>query len=147
MPTYTVTVNEDRLTAEQKARIAAAITRTHHEITGAPSYFAQVIINEVLPEHYFVGGTPLEGDQIFVHGEIRAGRSPETQLSLIQQLIQVVAREAGMASSRVWVYIVQLPPSQMAEFGRVLPLPGEEANWIASFPDGERERIKRIGMK
>ena len=147
MPTYTVTVTEDRLSAEQKARIAAAITRTHHEITGAPAYFAQVIVNELRAGNYFVGGAPLEGDQIFVHGEIRAGRSSETKRSLIQHLIEAVAREAGVASTRVWVYILKLPAEQMAEFGRILPPPGKETDWIASFPDAERERMKNIGSR
>ncbi len=147
MPTYTVTVAEHRLIDEQKERIAAAITRTHHEITGAPAYFAQVIINEVQARNYFVGGAPLEGDQIFVHGQIRAGRSAEQKRSLIQHLVEAVAREGGVAGTRVWVYIVELPAEQMAEFGRILPAPGKEADWIAAFPAAERDRIQKIGSR
>lgn len=42
MLTYNVIVPEGRLSADQKSEGAAAITRTHHEVTAAPLYFAQV---------------------------------------------------------------------------------------------------------
>ena len=47
MPTYTVTSANLALTARQEADIAAAITRSHHEATSAPTFFAQVIFNEI----------------------------------------------------------------------------------------------------
>jgi phenylpyruvate tautomerase PptA (4-oxalocrotonate tautomerase family) len=40
MPTYIVRSVNLVLTARQEADIAAAITRSHHETTGAPSFFA-----------------------------------------------------------------------------------------------------------
>ena len=39
MPTYRVITANLALTQEQEAEIAAAITRAHHESTGAPAYF------------------------------------------------------------------------------------------------------------
>ena len=73
MPTYTVTSVEGTLDAPRRAKIAAAITRIHSETTGAPTYFAQVIFTEVAPDCYFVGGSPLKGQQVFVNGQIRVG--------------------------------------------------------------------------
>ena len=49
MPTYFCTSAKDRLTAEQKSGIAGEITRIHAEVTGAASFFAQVIFNDVQP--------------------------------------------------------------------------------------------------
>jgi phenylpyruvate tautomerase PptA (4-oxalocrotonate tautomerase family) len=66
MPTYFCTTVEGRLTAEQKGKIAAEITRVHCEVTGAPSFFAQVIFDEVRPGNYFMGGAPLKHDQVFI---------------------------------------------------------------------------------
>jgi phenylpyruvate tautomerase PptA (4-oxalocrotonate tautomerase family) len=77
MPTYTVTVLRGQLDASQKTRIAQGITRVHSETTGAPSYFAQVIFSEVDEGNYFVGGSPLSHSQVFVHGQIRGGRTLE----------------------------------------------------------------------
>ena len=71
MPTYTCTTAEGRLTADQKAAVAAAVTAAHAEITGAPPYFAQVMFNTVADGDHFMGGKPLGHDSIFVYGRIR----------------------------------------------------------------------------
>jgi phenylpyruvate tautomerase PptA (4-oxalocrotonate tautomerase family) len=62
MPTYFCTTVERRLTAEQKSRIAGEITRIHCEVTRAPSFFAQVIFQEVKHGNYLMGGAPLKHD-------------------------------------------------------------------------------------
>lgn len=62
---------ENRLSSEQKSEIAQAITRMHCEVTGAPGYFAQVILNEIKPGNYFMNGAPLRHDQLFVYGRWR----------------------------------------------------------------------------
>jgi phenylpyruvate tautomerase PptA (4-oxalocrotonate tautomerase family) len=129
MPTYTVTSVEGALDAPKRAKIAAAITRIHAETTGAPTYFAQVIFTEVAPDRYFVGGSPLKGQQVFVNGQIRGGRSAETKDSLIAQITAAVAEASKLANRNVWVYITDLVPRQMVEFGHVLPEAGDEARW------------------
>jgi phenylpyruvate tautomerase PptA (4-oxalocrotonate tautomerase family) len=145
MPTYTVTAPKGRLSNEQKARIAAAITRTHNEVTGAPTFFAQVIFNEVEAGNYFVGGVALNVDQLFIHGQIRAGRTADDKHRLLVRMIEAGADAAAMPKSHVWVYLVDLPAAQMAEFGHVLPEPGGEAAWTAALPADERERMQSIG--
>ncbi len=75
MPTYVVTAITGRLSQEQKSSLAASITKIHCSATGAPAYFAQVLFNDVPEGDYFIGGKPLTGDILFVHGEIRAGRA------------------------------------------------------------------------
>src|SRR5260370_7181151 len=83
MPTYFCTTLEGRLTAEQKSKIAGEITRIHGEVTGAPSFFAQVIFQEIKPGNYFMGGAPLKHDQVFVYGIIRGGRAAVYKSRLI----------------------------------------------------------------
>jgi len=39
MPTYVCTITEDRLSPDQKSRIAGEITRIHCEVTGAPTSY------------------------------------------------------------------------------------------------------------
>ncbi|ADU66880.1 4-oxalocrotonate tautomerase [Desulfurispirillum indicum S5] len=145
MPTYTVTAPSGRLNAEQKQNLATAITRAHHDITGAPTYFAQVIFVEVQPGNYFVGGAPLAHDQIFIHGQIRAGRSEEDKRKLIEKILLVCSPAAAAPASALWVYLVDLPAAQMAEFGHILPEPGQEAQWSASLPAADRQRMEAVG--
>src|SRR3984893_335764 len=122
MPTYFCRTLEGRLTAEQKREIAGAITRVHCEVTGAPSFFAQVIFQEVKPGNYFVGGAPLRHDPLFVYGLIRSGRAAVDKSRMIALMSTPVGDVANVENSRsVWVYVGELPPRQMIEFGHLLP--------------------------
>jgi 4-oxalocrotonate tautomerase family enzyme len=145
MPTYTVTVLRGQLGASQKTKIAQGITRVHSETTGAPHYFAQVIFNEVDEGNYFVGGSPLSHRQVFVHGQIRAGRPAENKSALICSMLDAVAEAASVPRTSVWIYIVDLQARQMVEFGHVLPEPGDEPAWAAALPQSDREMMQAIG--
>ena len=132
MPSYIVTCEEGRLTGSQKSQIAEAVTRAHGDSTGAPYYFARITFNEVKPGNYFLGGTQLDSDQIFVHGTIREGRPTDMKDTLMARLTADVTIASQMKPNCVWVYLSELPPNQMVEFGRVLPLHGKEAEWSAA---------------
>jgi phenylpyruvate tautomerase PptA (4-oxalocrotonate tautomerase family) len=147
MPTYTCTAAEGLLDADRKGRIAEAITSAHAEVTGAPRHFAQVIFNEVRAGDHFVGGAPLGHRHVFVYGRIRAGRSAVERGALVKRLVADVARAAGLTPFAVWVYLLELPARAMAEFGHVLPEPGDEPAWTAALPDGDRELMERIGRR
>ena len=147
MPSYIVTCMEGRLTQPQKSQVAEAVTRAHGDSTGAPYYFAQVTFNEVKPGNYYLGGKPLEGDHIFVHGTIRNGRPTELKDALMARLATDIAVASQMKPNCVWVYISELPPGQMVEFGRVLPLHGMEAEWSAALPAMEKTRLEAIGIR
>jgi phenylpyruvate tautomerase PptA (4-oxalocrotonate tautomerase family) len=139
MPTYFCTSANGRLTSEQKGRIAGEITRIHAEVTGAPAFFAQVIFNEVKPGDWFMGGAPLTHEQIFVYGHIRAGRAAVDKTRMIKLMAEAVTTAAQAGSGRaVWVYLNELPPRQMIEFGHVLPEPGDEPAWTAALPEADR---------
>ena len=77
MPTYTVTNSNFRLNTRQKNEIANGITKIHNVVTGANTYFAQVIFNKTKDNDHFMGGKTVKEPQIFLHGQIRAGRSSE----------------------------------------------------------------------
>src|SRR5258708_34535166 len=100
MPAYFCTSTKGRLPAEQKNKIADEITRIHAEVTGAPSFFAQVIFNDVPPGDWFMGGAPLRHDQIIVYGHIRAGRAAVDKTRMIKLMAEAVALEAQDVSGR-----------------------------------------------
>jgi phenylpyruvate tautomerase PptA (4-oxalocrotonate tautomerase family) len=145
MPTYVCTVKEGRLSPEQKSKIAEEITRIHCEVTGAPTFFAQVIFEEVKPGNYFMGGKPLVHDQVFVYGRVRAGRSVQDKLKMIKLMAEAVGKAAGVSRTGVWIYIAELPPRQMIEYGYVLPEPGEEPAWTGALPAEDREFMQAVG--
>jgi len=147
MPSYIVTCVEGRLNASEKSKMAEAITRAHGDSTGAPYYFAQVTFNEVKASSYFLGGTPLVGDHIFVHGTIRDGRPTEMKQNLIVRLISDVAIASQMKTNCVWVYLSELPSGQMVEYGRVLPPHGKEAEWHAAMTEAEKAGLEAIGIR
>jgi phenylpyruvate tautomerase PptA (4-oxalocrotonate tautomerase family) len=148
MPTYFCTTLEGRLTAEQKSKIAGEITRVHCEVTGAPSFFAQVIFQEVKPGNYFMGGAPLQHDQIFVYGHIRGGRAAVDKSRMIALMAKAIGDAAKVENSRsVWVYVGELPARQMIEFGHLLPEAGDEPAWTAALPAADREFMQSIGKR
>ncbi len=145
MPTYTLSVPAKLLNDSQKAVLAQAVTRTHNEVTGAATFFAQVIINEVPAGNYFVGGKLLTGRQVFLQGQIRGGRSAPDRKKLLLALRDAVAGSCDLAQSDVWVYLIDLPARDMIEYGHILPEPGDEAAWMNSLPEADRTRMQKTG--
>ena len=145
MPTYVCTIKEGRLSPDQKSRIAAEITRIHCEVTGAPTFLAQVMFEEGKPGNYFIGGAPLAHDQIFVYGLVRAGRSVQDKLKIVRLMAEVVANAAGVSRTGVWIYIAELPPRHMMEYGYVLPEPGDEDVRTNALPTENQEFMQAVG--
>ena len=145
MPTYICAAASDSLSADQKSRIAKAITRAHAEVTGAPAYFAQVIFNSVDAQGWYMGGAPLRHGHIFIHGHIRDGRSAREKSTLMRCIADEVAEICALPPRGVWVYLSEIPARQMIEFGHFLPQAGDEDAWSASLPQADREWMQDIG--
>jgi phenylpyruvate tautomerase PptA (4-oxalocrotonate tautomerase family) len=145
MPTYTVTAANLTLTTEQEAAIAAAITRAHHESTGAPAYFAQTIFANIGSGRHYIGGKAYAVPHLFVHGLIRAGRRADAKAKLITDIAAGVHSIAGIGREDIWVYIQEIPATQMVEFGRVLPEPGAEDSWRATMSAGKLADLRATG--
>lgn len=145
MPTYRCLSVSGRLTPAQRQQIAGAITRIHHQVTGAPAYFAQVIFQDIGAGQWFMGGKLLHHDHIFVQGHIRGGRTAADKDQLIREMAAAVGEAAGIAPTGVWVYVSDIPPAQMIEFGHVLPEPGGEAAWTEALPEDDRAWMEKIG--
>jgi phenylpyruvate tautomerase PptA (4-oxalocrotonate tautomerase family) len=145
VPTYIVAAAEGRLSTDLKQEIAAAITRAHSEATGAQAFFAQVVFHDIAAGNHFLAGQPTQSDHIFVRGEIRAGRSPQQKHKLLEKIVNAVVDKAGTPPRHVWVYLAELSPAQMVEFGRVLPEPGREAQWLEAMSEVDRDFLNGLG--
>ena len=144
MPTYTVTNSNFNLTNKQQKDLAQGITKVHNVITGANTYFAQVIFNKTKKNNHFMGGKIVKEPSIFLLGQIRAGRPKKTKDRLISDLKNIIVKKSKLDETQVWVYIIDLPPSQMIEYGAVLPESGKEKQWFMSLPSKLKKKLSAL---
>ena len=83
MPTYTVKYSNINLSQKQKNSISKDITNTHSKFTGANAYFAQVIFQKNQKNSHFMGGKLVKTKEIFLNGQIRAGRTSKVKKQII----------------------------------------------------------------
>ena len=144
MPTYVCQLPPDRFNAEQKEQIATAISQRHSEATGAPPFFVQVIVDETQANRYL--GGRLTGEHVWVRGDIRAGRTEGARTQLMLKIMQDVARITGITSDNIWVYVCNLEPTDMVEYGHVLPRPGQESAWFDTLPVKLQAYLRNLGV-
>ena len=144
MPTYTVTNSNFNLSLKQQKNLAEGITRVHNVVTGANTYFAQVIFNKTKKNNHFMGGKKVKEPSLFLLGQIRAGRSKKIKDKLISDLKNVLVKKSNLNETQVWVYIIDLPPSQMIEYGAVLPVSGKEKEWFKNLSPKLKKKLSSI---
>jgi len=144
MPTYTVTHSNFKLQTKTKVQIAKGITRVHNLVTGANTYFAQVIFNKTKNNDHYMGGKKVREPQLFLHGQIRSGRSAKIKKKLILDLKNTLIKNSKLNETQIWVYIIDLTPSQMIEYGAILPESGGEAKWFKSLSPILRRKLKKM---
>ena len=144
MPTYTVKYSNLKLSLKQKKLIADGITKTHSKFTGANTFFAQVIFQKNENSSHFMGGKLVKNKEIFLNGQIRAGRTSTIKKKLILKLREVLSKSAKLRKDFVWVYLEDLIPQQMIEYGKILPKSGGEKKWFKSLSISLRKRLKRL---
>jgi phenylpyruvate tautomerase PptA (4-oxalocrotonate tautomerase family) len=144
MPTYVCVVPPGILNNDQKDRVAACIGRRHSEATGAPAFFVQVAIEESGTARRYIGGE-LSGRHIWIRRDIRLGRPEAVRSALMLAIMQDVSAIAGIPEASVWVYLCNLEPTDMVEFGRVLPGPGKEQAWFEGLPTALQSHLSGLG--
>ncbi|MCK0103250.1 tautomerase family protein [Pseudohalocynthiibacter sp. F2068] len=146
MPTYSVSSVGVFLSIQQKKKVAEAITESHHDNTGAPGFFAQVFFKNCAGEDHFLGGNQNTHPHIFINGLIRVGRSAEAKNSLMTRVVAAVAEICSIGREDIWMYIQDISAAQMIEYGRVLPEPGLEAEWIEKVSPEKRVALADDGV-
>jgi phenylpyruvate tautomerase PptA (4-oxalocrotonate tautomerase family) len=146
MPTYVCSVPPKALSEEQKSQIAVAISHRHSEVTGAPSFFVQVVIEEIESTRRYLGGEPADA-HIWIRGDIRAGRSEEVRGQLMLNIMRDISAITSVQEESIWVYLCNLEPTDMVEYGHVLPPAGKEQDWFDGLPPSLQAYLKALGAK
>ena len=144
MPTYTVKYSNFNLSQKQKNLLAREISNTHSKFTGANTFFAQVIFQKNEKKSHFMGGKIVKTKEIFLNGQIRAGRTSKVKKQLILGLRKILIKNTKLRRDFVWVYLEDLMPDQMIEYGEVLPKSGQEKKWFNSLSPKLRKRLNKM---
>ena len=90
-----------------------------------------------------MGGKLVKTKEIFLNGQIRAGRTSKVKKQLIIGLRKILIKNTKLQSDFVWVYLEDLLPDQMIEYGEILPKSGQEKKWFNSLSPSLRKRLKK----
>ena len=144
MPTYFINSSNIKIKKKIKEKLAKKITKVHNEATGANKYFAQVIFNDNKKENHYMGGKMVSKPEVFIYGHIRSGRTAKIKNKLITGLREVIRKNTRLKKDNIWVYILDLIPSQMIEYGEILPKSGGEKKWFKNLPIKLKKRLNKI---
>jgi phenylpyruvate tautomerase PptA (4-oxalocrotonate tautomerase family) len=144
MPTCLCYAAANQLTSEQKTAIADAITSAHGEEALAPRYLVQVIFHDVELSDHYIGAKPASIHHIWIRADIRAGRTEAQKSKLQSRIVRELAMITKSSPSAVWIYLHELPPLNMVEFGEVLPEPGKESEWFRELSEDLKAQLTEL---
>jgi phenylpyruvate tautomerase PptA (4-oxalocrotonate tautomerase family) len=143
MPTYVCSIPPGKLDDSQRSEIAGCISNRHSEATGAPQSMVQVVIEESRADRYL--GFKRTSDHIWVRGDIRAGRTEEVRVEMMLNMMKDINRITGIGDDNIWIYLCNLAPTDMVEYGHVLPKPGKEKQWFEQLPQSLQRYLASVG--
>jgi len=144
MPTYLVSTTNVKLNQKAKNKLAKKITEIHNTATGANKYFAQIIFKNVKKGDHYMGGKLVKNKEIFIYGHIRSGRTSRVKNKLITGIRDLILKNIKIKKDNIWIYILDLIPGQMIEYGEILPLSGGEKKWFKNLPNNLKKRLNKI---
>ncbi|GAA3237055.1 hypothetical protein GCM10017691_35820 [Pseudonocardia petroleophila] len=128
MPYYQFTVPTGGATLAHRAEVAAAVTKVHSEVTGAPGRYVHCSFVEVPPGSIFAAGEAVTGPRMV--GLIRNGRSAELRGKLLHGLADAWCAITGDAKEDVAIFLHEVPGANVLEDGVILPEAADEPGAI-----------------
>jgi len=119
VPYYQFHIPSDSPSAARKAEIAAAVTKVHTSVTGAPARYVNVAFFELAPGNLFVADEPAGQGRMV--GLIRAGRTPEVKHDLITGLADAWSAVTGEPREGFALFRQEMPGSMIMEYGETVP--------------------------
>jgi phenylpyruvate tautomerase PptA (4-oxalocrotonate tautomerase family) len=142
MPTWTCVTAQGTLTLTQKQEIARVCTDVYLDEFGLKRYMTQVIFDEIAEGDRYIANKPARPDLIWLRCDVREGRTEDQKARLLHRVQQGVAKAANVPEEVVWIYLCDLPPWNIMEWGHIMPRLGavsddralpEDDNWFQAM--------------
>lgn len=117
MATYTIQIPGGQVSDERKAAIPEAVKDAHAKTIGAPRDLTQATVLEISSACFWLHGTPLECQQIFVHGFVAADAEHSAGPALRDAVASAVANAADFELENVLVTISEVAQDRMKPAG------------------------------
>jgi phenylpyruvate tautomerase PptA (4-oxalocrotonate tautomerase family) len=106
----------------------------------------QCIFQDIDTASHYIGGEAAP-ESVWVYGHIRDGRDEEARERILIRITELLVDILQIDPSLTWAYINPLANTDMVEFGRTLPVPGAEQQWIEQMPAGLREQLLELNER
>jgi hypothetical protein len=63
--------------------------------------------------------------------------------ALMSQMLEEIAQLVDLKGEDAWIYLQDIPATQMIEYGRFLPAPGDEAEWAKEMSPEKRASLPK----
>ncbi|MFI5782847.1 tautomerase family protein [Nocardia sp. NPDC051570] len=142
MPMYTCTSPAGTLDERQKGAIATAITEIHHQATGAPRSFVDIIFYEVAPGDTFRGGDrePVS----FINGNIRAGRPQAVVQGMLVDIDNAWRQIVGKSTGNLFIHMLEIPSKSLMENGHLGVEPGSPVEKRIAAEEEQARRAEPV---
>ena len=130
MPFYRFTVPSGGATLAHKQEVAAAVTKVHSEVTGAPGHYVHCSFTEVAPDSIFVAGEPDAGARMV--GLVREGRSNGVKAKLLHGIADAWSEITGDRKEDLAIFLHEVPGANVLEDDEILPEAADDTGAVTS---------------
>src|SRR5271155_4370293 len=118
MPLYTAITEQDFISAEASARIAAEITRIHAAVMKVPKNFVRVVFLSYAQGSGYAAGEA--APTAALNCVLRSGHTAEEKTDLLKQLWAMFQGLTGIATDQLAISLQEIPSSNAMEMGQVM---------------------------
>ena len=122
MPLYTVVAQEDSLSTETKAKIAAEITRIHSTVMSVPRNFVRVVFLGYQEGSGYTAGAA--APTAAINCILRSGHGSAEKADMLRQLWSMFQNLTGIATDQLALSLQEIPSSNAMEMGQIMPSVG-----------------------
>ena len=131
MPLYGLT-SRKKLSTATKQQLAKLFTDAHCSIMIAPEQFVHVV--------FFEGVPLIENKSLYVHANVRLGRTQNQMDKLCEAVRTGCARILQVKENKIHINLMEIDGKWAMEGGFVMPSPGEEDEWMEKVTNALAER-------
>ena len=79
--------------------------------------------------------------------KLKPSEVAKVKKKLIVGLREIIKNNTRLNKDNIWVYILDLKPSQMIEYGEILPKSGGEKKWFKNLNINLKKKLNKIEIQ